>query len=537
MQRSVDVVVIGAGHNGLVASFYLASAGLSVLVLEARDVVGGLCATAEIFPGVRGNLCANSAHNLEAKVQAEMQLERHGLRWSEPLQPNSFIMFPDAERIVSWRDREMLRAEYDRFAPGELDAHEATLDAMSELGKVLDVSFFDAPPTFASMASTPMTAAQQDVFRRVMFGSAADVVEQHLRSEQARTSLGMLAAAGNFIGPATPGSAYQLMQRALYRGASAVRDRPKVKVTADFNERSAIGGMGAITAAMASAATAAGATIRTSTSVASITADDSGVTGVVLASGEIVHTRTVVSAANPKLTMIDLLDPTHLPDGTLDQWREIPMDGCMGKVYLHLSALPRFACAKDDAENELLVRCGFRIAASVDDMQRSFELARRGDWSGAPVIYGLTQTSFDRTLAPEGQHLMSLSVSYAPYHVDGGWESQADPWARHVITHLREHVTNLDDILVDYRVVSPLDLEQEFSLLGGNALHGDVVPQRMFSWRPVPGHSDYTTPVRGLYLCSNGTWPATYVSGLPGHNAAHRIIDDLRASRAPMSRS
>jgi len=522
-----SAIIIGAGHNGLVAAFYLARAGLDVTVLESRNVVGGLCATDEIFPGIRGNLCANSAHNLEPTILQDMALESHGLRWSEPLEPNSFIMFPGGRRIVSWSDEKEVAAEYDQFAANEYARQKQTLDEMADLGRVLDVSFFAPPPSFASMASTPMTWQQQEVFRRVMFGSAADVVSLRLKSEEARTSLGMLAAAGNFIGPATPGSAYQLMQRALYRGATAVRDRPTIKATADFNSRSALGGMGAITAAMSASASSQGAIVRTRAHVSRILVSNGRGIGVVLDSGEELRADVIVSATNPKLTMLELVEPSFLPADAREAYEALDMTGCMGKVYLELDALPMFDCARSPDENDLLVRCGFRIGDSVDAMQQSYERARRGDWGGSPIIYGLTQTAFDPTLTTTGRHLMSLSVAYAPYDVDGGWEANRDAWGAHVIETLRGYVRNLDSILRNHRVMTTADLEQEFGLLEGNALHGDVTVPHMFDWRPIPGYSDYTTPVDSVYLCSNGTWPANYVSGLPGHNAACKILNDL----------
>jgi phytoene dehydrogenase-like protein len=522
-----SAIVVGAGHNGLVAAFYLARAGLDVTVLEARDAVGGLCATEEIFPGIRGNFCANSAHNLEPKILEDMKLESFGLRWSEPLEPNSFIMFPGGRRIVSWPNVADTAAEYDQFSDGEYSRYQETLEEMADLGRVLDVSFFSSPPSFAELASKPMSWQQQEVFRRVMFGSAADVVNLRLKSEEARTSLGMLAAAGNFIGPATPGSAYQLMQRALYRGASAVRNRPSIKATADFNSRAALGGMGAITAAMAESVLAQGATVRTSSRVLRILTSDDGARGVVLEGGEEILADVVVSALNPKLTMIQLVTRDAIPSDAHSAYSSLEMTGCMGKVFLELDDLPQFDCARSPSENALLVRCGFRIGDTVDQMQLSYEMARRGEWSGAPVIYGLTQTAYDPTLTTTGRHVMSLSVCYAPYDVVGGWDSNKAAWGTHVIDHLRGYVRNLDAILRDVRVLTTVDLEQEFGLLGGNALHGDVTVPHMFDWRPIPGYSDYTTPVDSLYLCSNGTWPANYVSGLPGHNAAHKILGDL----------
>jgi phytoene dehydrogenase-like protein len=345
-----------------------------------------------------------------------------------------------------------------------------------------------------------------------------------MKSEEARVSLGMLAAAGNFTGPATPGSAYQLMQRALYRGASVVRHRPKVKDTADFNARAPLGGMGAITAAMGESAKAAGVDVRAGTAVVEIKATERGVSGAVLDGGEELPASIVVSAINPKRTFSQLVTEEAVPADLMEAYRSLPMAGCMGKVYLALDGTPEFACAASPAENELLVKCGFRTAVSIDDMQDSYELARRGSWLGTPVIYGLTQTTFDPTLAPPGVHLMSLSVCYAPYHVDGNWADQGSAWAKHVISHLTQHIPNLPRILTDYRFMTPVDLESSFGLTEANALHGDVVVQRLYGWRPIPGFSDYTTPVPGLFLCSNGTWPANFVSGLPGRNAAQTIL-------------
>jgi phytoene dehydrogenase-like protein len=529
-RKPADVIVVGAGHNGLVCAGYLARAGLDVVVLEQREQVGGLCGTVEIIPGVRGNVCANSAHNLEPKVIEDLQLESHGLMWSETLSPSSFITFPNGRRIVSWDDATQLRDELERLAPGEFDAYVTMFEDMAELGVALDVSYFDAPPTLAAVAAKPKTRAQEELFGEVMFGSVGDLVDRRLSSEEARASISMLGAGGNFVGPLTPGSAFQLMGRALYRGGSVVRERPKVRVTADFNTRHAVGGMGAITASMANSLRAAGGTIRTQARVRQIKADTHGVSGVVLESGEELDARIVVSAINPKRTLVELVPSDAVPGDLRNAYESLAMNGSMAKVYLVLDDLPRFACARDDAENAALNRCGFRTASTVENMHVAFERARQGDWSGEPMLYGLTQTAYDPTLAPEGTHVMSVTAWYAPYEIQGSWSEQGDAWARHVIRHLADHITNLDSIVTDYRYLTPADIEDEFGLLEANALHGDVVVHRMFNWRPIAGFSDYTTPVERLYLCSNGTWPAVYVSGLPGHNAAHKILHDRRGS-------
>lgn len=523
-----DVVIVGGGHNGLVTGAYLAGSGLRVLLLEQRETIGGLCTTAELFPGMRGNLVANSAHNFEPKVLSDLRLDQHGLTWSEPLRPSSFIMFPDGRRVVSWPNKEDVRKEFNRFAPGDYDAQMKLNDELMQLAITLDVDFFGPPPSFAEVAGRPKTPAQEELFTKVMFGSATDLVREHLVSEELQSSLAMLAATGNFLGPASPGSAFQLMHRALYRGSSAVRNRPKISASAEFASRVPIGGMGAITQALASAFLARGGQIRTASAVETIKVGPNGVEGVVLAGGEEINARIVASAINPKTTLIDLVPEEALQPDIRSAFSGIGMAGCMAKVHVALNDLPQFVCATDQAENELLARCGFRVGLTQDAMQRSFEAATHGDWSGDPIIYGLVQTAVDPTLAPEGRHVMSLSVSYAPYHLaKGNWETVGDDWAKHVLRSLAPHISNFDQIVDDYRFLTPDDLENQFGLLEGHALHGNITASRAFNWRPVAGFSDYRAPVRGLYFCSNGTWPALYVSGLAGHNAAQEIERDI----------
>lgn len=531
-RQAYDVIVIGGGHNGLVAGAYLAGAGLETLILEQRDTVGGLCATAELFPGMRGNLVANSAHNFESKVLSDLQLERHGLVWTEALKPSSFISFTEGRRVVSWPDEDDVRREFDQFAVGDFDAQRDLQAQLMDLAKVLDVEFFGPPPSFADIAARPRTPAQRELFSKVMFGSAADLVREHLVSEELQASLAMLAASGNFLGPETPGSAFQLFHRALYRGSSSVRNRPKIAASAEFASRAPIGGMGAITRALASAFRARGGHLRTESVVDSITVDSAGVSGVVLSSGEEFRARCVASAINPKTTVTRLLPADEVDPDVRGRFDAITMAGCMAKVHVALNDLPQFVCARDAEENRLLSRCGFRIGMTLAEMQHGFEAAGRGEWTGAPIVYGLVQTAADPTLAPEGRHVMSLSVSYAPYHLsDGSWDDQGEEWAKHVLHALAPHISNLDQIVDDVRYLTPADLESQFGLLEGHALHGNLTAARAFDWRPAAGYSDYRGPVPGLYLCSNGTWPALYVSGLAGHNAAQAIHHDLRERR------
>jgi phytoene dehydrogenase-like protein len=530
-----DAIVIGGGHNGLTAATYLAKGGFKVCLLERSGTLGGMCQTSEVLPGVRGNLAANSAHNLDPTVVAELALADHGLEWIDVGSPSSFALLPDQGRIVAYADDARRRAEFEQFGRGEADAYEQTMAEMTALGQKLDVSFYDPPPRFADVAARVEPGREEDFFRRAMFGSVTDLASERLRSEQVRASLSMLAVAGNFIGPSSPGSAYALMQRPMYRGAQAARKRAKASLTAEFGSHSPRGGMGAITRAMASAARAAGVEVRTESGVDEVKVGPVGVEGVVTEDGTELDAPVVAAAINPKLTLLDLVPEASLDPEFRASVEALDMRGCMAKIYLALDGEPQFAAARDAAENAVLGRCGFRSGPTIAAMDSAYVRALDGGWDGEPVVYGLIQTRFDDSLAQGGPDLMSLSVSYAPYDLaEGTWDTVKDKWVRHVIDWLGQHIVNLDDIIVDSGCLTPAELESRFGLLGGNALHGDVTAANMFTWRPVSGCGDYGTPLQGLYLCSNGTWPANYVSGLPGRNAARQILD-ARAGQADRS--
>jgi phytoene dehydrogenase-like protein len=285
--------------------------------------------------------------------------------------------------------------------------------------------------------------------------------------------------------------------------------------------------MGALTSAMARAITALGGEVRTEADVVRIKTDTNGVRGVVLSSDEELDAPVVVSGANPKTTMTELLSDGVLSVELRSAYQDLDMTGGLGKVYLAFNGVPRFRCAESDRENELLMKAGFRICPKLEDVQTAYERMMGGDGSGVHMVYGLIPSAFDPTLTPDGKHIMGLSIVYSAYHADPVQRrAEGETWVQSVLRDLRDYISNFDDVLEDYAYLTAGDMEQEFGLVGGNGLHGDILVERMFDQRPIAGYSDYTTPVRGLYLCSNGTWPGMYLSGMPGHNAAHKIIAD-----------
>ncbi len=530
MKGRYDAIVVGAGHNGLTAAYYLAAAGLSVVVLERRESVGGLCSTEEVWPGFKNNVGANSAHNVDPKIVHDMKLESHGLKWAQR-NPSAIMAFPDGGLYVGWQDRKRSVDQIEKFGRGDSEGYFRLLAELDQLGEALDVSYYEPPPTWDRLTSRLTTRELEDTFRKVMFGSATNLLADRIRSPLVQATLGMIGVSGNFIAPSTPGSAFMLFTRPLYRGSRAARRRSRGNVLGT-GPRSPVGGMGAITAAMARSVEARAGEIYTGVAVDQVLCRDGKASGVVLADGRTVEAPVVVSNASPKATLLNLIPEGVLPSSTVERAREIRMGGSVFKVLLALDGLPRFNGSSSAAEDELFGRCGFRMAPSIQSMDRAYQQAVEGGWSTEPMIWGLMPSTMDPTMAPPGKHVMSLTTFHAPYELaEGSWEVEREKFGRQVIKHLGEYMPNLDSYILDYRFLSPVDLEDEYGLMGASQTHGDVTPGQMFSMRPMVGCSEYRTPVAGLYMCSVGTWPAYYVSGLPGHNAAHQIIADLGNGR------
>lgn len=537
-----DVIVVGAGHSGLVASGYLARAGLHVLLLDRRPVVGGLCVTEELFPGFRGNTVANSAHNLDPRVVVELELERHGLEFAYP-DPSAFMAFQDGRAFVSHNDAGKRQAELEKFSRGDAEQYAGLINYISELARVLDVSFFEPPPTLAELASRLKTPEQEEAFAKLMFGSIADLVDEWLESEELKTTLVMTAINTNFAGPHTPGSPLTLLQRPLYHWSTEAAAEDG-KFQSRFHHLGAsrwvpLGGMGAITQALQRSATASGVEVRTEAEVERVLVSGGRATGVVLASGQELAATAVLMNVNPKHALLNLVSPSDLDPSFRRRVEGINMRGQAFKAHLALAALPRFVAAGDEAENEAFAKCGFRLAPNVAGMDRAFAEAQLGRWTSEhPMIWGAIPSALDPSLTPEGQHLMSLSVFYAPYDLAPGldWEIERERLGRRVVEVVGQYVSNLDSILIGTHFLSPRDLERRFGLAGAQASHGDLMPLQYFGLRPLAGWSDYRTPVGGLYLCGVGTWPGNFVSGISGINASNAITSDLQDPEESMRR-
>ncbi|WP_127596103.1 phytoene desaturase family protein [Nitratireductor alexandrii] len=528
MSSQFDAIIVGAGHNGMVAAHYLARAGLKVLILEMRHVTGGLVVTDELFPGFRGNVATNAAHSLAPQVVDDMKLYEHGLTMV-PVEPSSATLFTGGRRIVNWSDREAFRREVAVFSARDYEAYVALLDEVSALAKLLNVSFFETPPGYDELIDRVRSSGREEFFSKVMFGSIGDLAREYFESEEMRSSIGLVSVVGAASGPSAAGTAYPLIHRALERGARIARDglaRGLSEETAStpWSKTVPVGGMGAIAEAMERSIRAAGVEIVTEAKVAQVLCRDGRARGVVLADGREFGASTVISNLHPAKTMLELVPDSELPPGYCDGIGGDITDGCMSKVYVALDGKPRFKAARNEAENDLLMKAGFRTAISLAEADQSAAQAAGGHWHARPVIYGVIPSAVDPTLTPPGKHILSLSVSGSPYRLKDGWDGRREAWTKHVLRELAEYIDNLDDVLLEASCRTPQDLEDEFGLFHGDITHGRLSSRRLFGWGAIAGRSDYTTPIAGLYLCGVGTWPSNYCSGIPGRNAAMKVI-------------
>jgi phytoene dehydrogenase-like protein len=527
-----DVIIVGAGHSGLVASWYLSRAGWKVLVLERGDRVGGTCVTEEIFPGYHGSSVANSSHSLDPQVSADMELHKFGLELTHPAL-SSITFFSNGDALVMWPDRDERRREMLRFADeDDLQGFFGVLKFYERVAKKMNVSFYEPPPAFEDVAARFSNPDDKEAFNLVMFGSVADVLDRHLKSPWLQAFLAGTAMATNLVGPRTPGSGYLLLQRPLYEESMrrrGIEDNNELMM----KNAAPIGGVGAVTEAMARSARAMGVEIMLEAEVKEILCDKGQALGVLLSDGREFAAKRVLANINPKTVLTRMVTANQLPKDVEDRARRIKMSGSSAKVHLALEGTPRFRRARNDAENEAFLKTNFRVVPSVDVLQESYNEAIMGSWSPKVTISGVVSSAVDPSMTPPGCHFMSLSVRGTPYHLANGrdWETEREALGRAVVATLADNITNLDKILAGVHVYTPVDLEKKFGMVEGNGAHGDIIPGKIFDARPIPECSHYATPIEGLYMCGTGMWPANYMSGLTGYNASHRMLADAQVDK------
>jgi len=522
-----DAIVIGGGHNGLTAAAYLAGAGRKVLVLERRHVLGGAAVTEEVFPGFRFSVASYVVSLLRPEIIRDLDLPRHGLEIL-PLD-GTFTPMPNGDHLWRVNDHSKTRREIARHSKLDAEAYDEYGKAMVEMARFVKPILNMTPPD-------PMTLDPRELMKLVFLGrrfhgleaadrynqvqlmtmSAVDFLDQWFETDVLKATMSASGIIGTFLGVRSPGTAYVLLHHYMGEIDGAFRSWGFAR-----------GGTGAISNAIAAAARERGAEIRTEAPVARIRLQSGRATGVVLSNGDELDAGMVLSSVDPNLTFLKFMDPDReLPAEFVEEIRRYKYRGSSGKVNLALDALPNFTSLPGPGAH---LRGAISISPSVEYMERAYDQAKYGEFSRRPYIDMVIPTLTDPSVAPPGKHILSCFVQYAPYKLRSGtWDEQRDAFGDTVIDTIAEHAPNIRDIILHKQVLTPLDIERTFGLTEGNIFQGELTLEQLFFLRPAPGWAQYTTPIRGLWMCGSATHPGGGIMGAPGRNAALRILGQTR---------
>ncbi len=527
-----DAVVVGAGHNGLTAAAYLARAGLATLVLERREIVGGCCVTEEIAPGCRASTTSYIASMLRPEVISDLRLAEYGLRMV-PCDPAIQVPFPDGQVVPWWADRDRAKAEFKKLSAKDAETFIQVDDRLKKLARYLQPFFMEPPPEIDTRSVRGWTdlfrvgkkfrgISNDEVAQLISFltGSLGEFLDHNYESEKMKTMFLANNVYGKHGGPYQPGTAIGLLFHLLSGGEHELQG---------FYGH-VMGGMGAITQALAASGRKSGVEIRTSAPVAHIDVRDRRARGVVLEDGTEIRARIVLSNADPKRTFLRMVAQSELPNEFLHAIRGIKMEGPCAKVNLVLDAEPQFTGTSPDAT--ALERTFYTLVPSLAFAERCYDLAKFGEIPEELWVDCVVSSNADPSLAPAGKHILTCFVQYVPYHLrQGNWDENRELLGNRVIKKIAEYAPNVPNAIVARQVLTPLDLERTYGLTEGNIFHGDLRLEQLFFMRPVSGWSQYRTPVDGLYLCGAGAHPGGGVTGAPGHNAAHQVLRDWKKGR------
>ncbi len=528
MATMYDAIIIGGGHNGLVTAAYLAKAGLKVLVLEKRYVVGGAAVTEEIFPGFKVSTLAYVNSLFRPRIIKDLRLKEFGFEML-PRDPSSFTPFPDGRYLFLGPDKRMVREEIAKFSKKDADAYpqyEAMLERAADFIEPL-LEMTPPDPRSIKPGNLSMLGKLAWKFRglgkdmyeifRILTANASDILDYWFESEELKVTLATDAVIGAFASPSVPGTAYVLFHHVMgeTNGVRGVWGYVR-------------GGMGGLTQALARSAQAFGAEIRTNAEVARVDVRDGRAVGVTLTDGTEFKAKVVASNATPAITFLKLVNRADLPTEFVEEVERISYDSAVVKVNLALDGLPNFT-AYPGTEPGPQHRGTIHISPSREYIEEAFRDAALGIPSRKPMLECTIPSVVDPTVAPEGKHLMNIFVQYGPYNLkEGTWDEIKDAFLERIIDTLAEYAPNIRDIIIHKQILTPLDMEREYGLTGGNIMHGELTLDQMFFMRPVPGYADYRTPIRGLYLCGSGAHPGGGVMGAPGYNAAREILKDWK---------
>jgi phytoene dehydrogenase-like protein len=526
MPAPYDAIVIGGGHNGLVAAAYLARAGKRIVVLERRERVGGAAATEEVFPGFKFSVFSYVVSLLRPEIIRDLDLPRHGLHIL-PLE-STLTPLANGDYLAQWSDHDRNRRELARHSARDAEAYDEFGRLMHQMSRAVKPLLGMIPPDPASLAPRDLAglarlggyfrglgAERFHALHKLLTMSSADYLDEWFETEALKATKSASGIIGTLLGPRSPGTAYVLLHHYMGEIDGVFRAWGFAK-----------GGNGSVSAAIAAAARTLGAEIRTAAPVARVLIERGRAAGVALESGEEIRAGSVVSNADPRRTFLALVGEQHLPAELVEGIRRFRFRGASGKVNLALGEPPNFTCLPGNGHH---LRGAISISPSVDYLERAYDEAKYGEFSRRPYMDIVIPSMIDPAMAPPGKHVMSIFAQYAPYELAGGWtDARREAFGDAVIDTLAEYAPNLKGAILHRQVITPADIERIVGLSEGNIFQGELTLQQMFFLRPVPAWANYRTPIDGLYQCGSGTHPGGGVMGAPGRNAALAILADRR---------